>query len=142
MKVEAGGAEVTAWLQERTGCGATAGFRSIVARRADGSIAGAVGFDLWTENACQAHIALDSPAALRALLRPLFSYAFEQANKGLMMATIPGHNVRSLELVKSLGFHRRCIIEDGWAEGVPLHLFIMDRRLCRYLDASEVAACG
>ena len=126
---------MTTWLQARTHCGATAGFRSIVARRPNGSIAGAVGFDGWTENAVQAHIALDSPAALRPLLRPLFSYAFEEADRGLMMATIAGDNVRSLGLVKALGFRRRCIIEDGWAEGVPLHLFIMDRRTCRYLGS-------
>ena len=133
MNVVAASADDFAWLVERTQCGVTDGFRAIKAERADGSIAGMVGYDSWTENAVSAHIALDTPVALKALLPAIFEYPFLECGKGVLLATIPESNRASWSLCLHLGFDVVARVPDGWDVGDGLVMLQMRAESCKYL---------
>ena len=122
------------WLQSRTSCGMTDGFRAIKAVDDSGRILGMVGYDAWTESACQAHMAVDTPIAWRALLGPAFEYPFRQAGKSVILAVIPAGNARSVNLARRLGFRDVACIRDGWARGENMLILEMRRDECRWLE--------
>jgi len=126
---------------ERTGCTPTDGFRAIEAvDEATRRIRGMVGYDMWTENSCQAHMAVDAPIVWRALLQPAFEYPFEQCGKGIILAVIPDSNHRSLAMTRHLGFRQLHRVIDGWAVGEDLLVFEMRREWCRYGVRHQEAA--
>jgi hypothetical protein len=133
MHVTAGHGETFDWLSARTHCALTPRARAIKAVDASGRIRGAVAYDCWTENAVQAHMAVDTPVAWRALLRPAFSYPFEEAGKGLLLGIIPAGNARSVALTQRLGFREAYRVRDGWAVGEDLVVFEMRRHECKWL---------
>lgn len=133
MIVRAAPPEHYPWIASRAGlvCGPT--FRAIEAVDAAGRIHGMVGYDGWTPNAVCLHVALEHPAALRALLRDGFGIPFLQLGRGVALAQVLGTNSRSLALVKRLGFRPTAIIRDGWERGVDVHWFEMRRDECRWI---------
>lgn len=133
MKVQAGHAEAFAWIEERTGCVLTRGARAIEARDASGRIRGVVAYDGWTENAVQAHMAVDSPVVWRSLLPAVFEYPFLEAGKGLLLGIIPAGNTRSCGMARRLGFREAYRVRDGWDVGEDLVVHEMRRADCRWL---------
>jgi RimJ/RimL family protein N-acetyltransferase len=72
---------------------------------------------------------------LRALVRPAFSYPFEELGKGVLLAMVSSANVRSLRLTVGVGFRETYRIRDGVLPGVDMVLFEMRRPDCRWLEA-------
>jgi hypothetical protein len=128
------------WLLERIGYAPTDRFTAIEAVDASGRIRGMIGYDCWTDNACQAHMAVDAPIVWRSLLRPGFSYPFEELGLGLMLGIIRSDNRASVEMAKALGFRLTHSIQDGAARGVDLLLIEMKREECRWLSPRRKAA--
>lgn len=120
------------WLCERAGCKLTSQLRGIEAVDSDGNIKGAVGFDGWLGNAAQMHVALESPAALRALLKPAFSYLFDYSGKGIALGVVPSHNTRALRLDTHIGFKVLCRLKDGYAPGDDMILLELRKEDCRF----------
>lgn len=139
MRVQAGHGEAARWIQERTQCALTPGARFIEARDASGRIRGVVAYDGWTENAVQAHMAVDSPVVWRSLLPAVFEYPFVEAGKGLILGIIPAGNVRSCAMARRLGFREAYRVRDGWAVGEDLIAHEMRREECRWLKGVH---CG
>jgi hypothetical protein len=141
VRVLAAAPEDFAWIVSRTQCAPTAGFRALKAVDASGRIRGMVAYDGWTENAAQAHMAVDTPVAWRALLPAAFEYPFLECGKGVLLAVIPAHNVRSWTLATRFGFALVHRVVDGWARGDDLLFLEMRRESCRYLqpDARKAA---
>lgn len=131
--VLAGGQEAFDWIEKRTGCVLTERARAIKTIDEDGEIHGVVAYDCWTENAVQAHMAVDSPIAWRSLVRPAFQYPFEEAGLGLILAVIPAGNGKSVRLARHFGFVDTHVIKDGWAVGEDLLFLEMRRENCRWL---------
>jgi hypothetical protein len=129
-----------AWLVERTHCAVTESFRAIKAVDAIGRILGMVGYDLWTLNSVQAHMAVDSPIAWRAMLRPAFAYPFLEAGMGVILAVIPAGNARSVHLATRFGFRPVHRVRDGWAPGEDLIMLEMRREECRWLEPQRKVA--
>lgn len=119
-------------LASRTGYRPSAGFRSLVAIREDGSTAGMVGFDGWTPNSVHMHVALGVAAAARPLLRPAFAEAFADG-RSMALGSVRSSNARSLRLAIRLGFREVYRVKDGWAAGEDMVLFEMRREECRWL---------
>lgn len=140
MKVRASTREELGWLVERTGFAPTAAARGIVAVDASGAIRGCVGYDCWTQNAVQAHMAVDAPLVWRSLLLPAFEYPFEQCGRGVLLAVIPAWNRASLKLAEHFGFKRTHRVCDGWSEGVDLVFLEMRREDCVWLAQRKEAA--
>jgi hypothetical protein len=77
------------WLAMRTTAQLTNACRGIEAIDRNGRIVGMVCFDGWTPRGAFAHVAVESPAAVRALLRPAFSWAFGPAARETLFGLIP-----------------------------------------------------
>lgn len=122
-----------AWLTSRTGLAVTPGFRMIASKDSAGNIRGAVGFDHWTDNSVRMHFALDSSIAGRCLVRAAFSYAFEEAGKGVAIGEVPAWNRKSLWTAEHLGFEPLCRIRDGYSLGVDLVVMELRREKCRWI---------
>lgn len=133
MKVQAAPPAHFAWLEGRTGCVLSRNARAIEAVDEQGRVRGMVAYDGWTVNSVQAHMAVDAPAVWRSLLRPAFSYPFEEAGKGLLLGIVPAHNKRSVRMVRRLGFRLVHEVLDGWAPGDSLLCFELRREDCRWL---------
>lgn len=127
------------WLIERIGCTVTPEFKAIAAVDDAGRIHGMAGFDLWTENSVTINIALENPAALRTILRPIFNYAFVQAGRGVALATVREANVRSRELVEHVGFTEVYRVKDGIRVGEDMILYQMRREDCRWIAQRKAA---
>jgi hypothetical protein len=131
VRVDVAPKEHFSWLVERTKCATTEGFRAIEAFD-DRGIQGMVGFDYWTPNAVQMHVAA-SPAAVRSLLWPAFHYAFEQAGRGLAIGITPASNERACAFNRRCGWREAYRIKDGWTVGEDMIVFEMRRNECRFL---------
>lgn len=137
MNVETANAEDFAWIAEKLRTPIAGDFRALKAVDSSGKIRGMVGFSHWTRNSVQALFAIDTPIAMRSLLRPTFGVPFEQLGLGVMLTFVPSHSRRGLALAKSLGFREACRIKDGFASGDDLLLFEMTRAECPWLRTSE-----
>lgn len=133
MRVEAGHAEAFAWVEARTGCVLGRNARAIQAVDAAGRIRGVVAYDGWTENAVQAHMAVDAPVVWRSLLPAVFAYPFLEAGRGLLLGVIPAGNARSCAMARRLGFREAYRVKDGWAKGEDLVVHELRRAECRWL---------
>jgi RimJ/RimL family protein N-acetyltransferase len=136
MRVRASTPDEARWLTERTGYQPGGDFRGIVAE-SGGAIRGLVGFDRWTPNAVSMHVAVDSPAGCRGLLRAAFGYAFLETGRTLVRGEVRASNVRALALDKHLGFREVYRVEGGWAPGEDLILLEMRRDECRWIGGSH-----
>ena len=132
MRVRAASPMEFVWLKDRTECALSPTFRAILAEDNTG-IRGMVGFDGWTANAAQMHVCLESPGALRALLRPAFSYLFHEAGRNIALGLVPSHNDAALRFDKHIGFRETYRVKDGWAPGDDMVLLEMRRDECRWL---------
>jgi hypothetical protein len=133
MLVRAAPPEHYGWLEERASCLVSSSFRAIEAVDDEGRIHGMVGYDCWTPNSVALSIALEHPAALRALLIPGFKYPFVQEGRGIALATVVATNSRSVRLMGRLGFREVHRLRDGWEPGVDLIVYEMRKERCRWL---------
>ena len=122
------------WLASRAGITVHPGLEAIKATDKNGRIVGMVGFDGWTPASLSMHVAVEYPAALRHLIRPAFSLAFDRLQKHVVLATVLSTNKRSLILVRHLGFRETHTIIDGWSVGAHLVIHEMRRPECRWLE--------
>lgn len=123
------------WLGARIGIHHfTPGARAIETVDKSGRVVGMIGYDGFTQNSAQIHIALDTPLAWRALSKPAFWYPFHELGLGLLLAMVSSANTRSLELTEHVGFRPTYRIEDGILPGTHIVLFEMRREDCRWLE--------
>lgn len=122
------------FLVDRTGCPVTKDFRAIEAiDERGGRTLGMVGYDGWTPNSVQMHVAIDSAIAVRRLLQPAFSYVFEQVGLGVAYGSTPAWNKRALAFNESVGWKVVHRLKDGWSPGVDIVLQEMRKETCRWL---------
>lgn len=131
MRLEVASGTAFAWLSERTGVALTHRARGLAAVDAYGQIRGAVAYDQWAPNSCEAHMAVDTPIAWRTLLPHVFVYPFSHV--GIIFGLIREGNARSVEMARHLGFRVTKQIHDGWADGENLLLMELRRENCRFL---------
>jgi RimJ/RimL family protein N-acetyltransferase len=128
--------EALGWLTARSGYTPMADAKGIMAVR-EGRILGMVVFDGFTETIAQAHVALDSPRAMAALVHPAFQYAFLQAGRIALVTFLDSRNTGAVRLVEGLGFREKGRCADGVALGGDLIFYEMRRERCRFLPRSH-----
>jgi hypothetical protein len=136
MRVRAATPPEARWLTERTGYQPSGGFGGFVAEDSRG-IRGMVVFDLWTPSAAHLHIALDTPAAGRCLIRPVFRCFFVDCGRLLARGEVRESNLRSLALALHLGFRQVRVVPDGWAKGEGMVELEMRRDECRWIGGNH-----
>lgn len=114
------GTEALPWLCERAKCCLTSRAKAIAAVDDAGRVRGMVGYDNFTQTSCEAHWAIETPLALRALIPAIFTYPFIDLQLLVVVGIIPADNARSLSLIRHLGFHETHRVRDGWKEGVAM----------------------
>ena len=139
MIVRAAPPEHFQYLVERAGVFPTPLFKAIEAVDEKDTVHGMFGYDGWTKNAVVMHVALDTPHALKYLLRPAFQYPFEQLDLGIALCAIRGDNIRSLRLTEHVGFKKVYTIRDCFGGGVDQMIFEMRREDCRWLQQRKAA---
>lgn len=132
MRVQEAPPEHYGWLAERNHLWLPTDFRALEAVDENGAIRGMGGFMYWTPNSVQTTIYVDSPAALRALVRPFFSYPFEDCGRGVLLALVPSHSPVLLIAMRA-GFAAVHRIADGFQVGDDMLLLEMRRENCRWL---------
>jgi hypothetical protein len=133
VRVEAATTEDLGFVVVRAQCALTPGARGIKATDAAGAVRGVVAYDLWTENAVWAHMAVDTPIAWRSLIPACFKYPFVECGRDILLAAVPSHNTASWGLCKHLGLTIKHVVRDGWARGDDLLLLELRRADCRFL---------
>lgn len=113
--------------------GLTASARGLEVVDARG-VRGAVAYDQWAPNSCQAHMAVDTPVAWRTLLPHVFLYPFTHVQ--VLIGVIREKNEASWKMAESLGFRLAYVLKDGWAPGEALRQYEMRREDCRWLPKS------
>lgn len=119
------------WMNRITNLPWSSDLRTIAAMRDDGTIASAVAFNAWTENACWMHVAFDGKHGLtRALWRAAFEYPFQFCGKDAVYGLTPKHLNEALNMNRKLGFRQI-------AETVDCVMFEMRRDECRWIKEKE-----
>lgn len=109
--------------------------RGIVAERKDGSPAGAVILDSWTENSVQGHLGAETPIVWKAgLHKEAFKYVFEIADRKVFLGLTPADKKAAIKFNLKVGFIEIARIKDGFSDGIDYILFEMRKENCRYLS--------
>jgi hypothetical protein len=124
------------WIATRANVVIGANFRALEA--VDGErIVGMVGYDGWTPNSCCMHVAVETPIAVRRLLRPAFHLVFDDpprgCGKGVVLGSVLSTNKKAMDLDIHLGFKPIAFVKDGWAKGVGIHILEMRKENCRWI---------
>jgi len=133
------------WLSERAGTSISPSMKAIEALgtvetfcyrcgHTHGEIKGMVGYTNWTSNAVIMHVAVATPVAARALLRPAFEYPVKTANRKVLLANILSSNTASLNICRRLGFTTICTVKQGWDQSTDLVLLELRSENCRWLE--------
>jgi hypothetical protein len=125
------------WLAKKTGCTLTTDFNAIKAIDATGKIHGMVGYCDWTQNSVRMHIAVESPIAWRAMLRPGLEYPFCQVGVGMIVGVIRGGNAKSLRFAGAVGLKEIFRLKDGARAGEDIVFMQLLKEDCRYLLGNE-----
>lgn len=123
--------EDKAWLVERVGCILTDKAKGVAVVDGHGTTVAAFVCDRWTETLAEAHIAVDSPIALRTLTREGFRWFFQ--HREILVGHVRASNTRALKLDAHLGFREVARIRDGFARGDDLVILELRRENCRWL---------
>lgn len=115
------------WMNSRTHLPWSSDLRMLGLVRDDGTIAAAVGYNSWTENACWMHVAFDSAHSMtRNLLRAAWEYPFIKCGRSAVYGLTPKNNDEALAFNKRMGWRQI-------AETVDCLMFEMLHDECRWI---------
>ncbi|RLC18921.1 MAG: hypothetical protein DRI24_01765 [Deltaproteobacteria bacterium] len=124
------------WLCEQIGYIPTAEFICIGQydeQRKD--LTGAVGYDGWSENMVEIHVA-SVPGAYwftKELLYKSFHFPFVVHGRNIVASKVSSSNEAAVNFNRKLGFKEQCRIKGGSSSG-DLIIFTMYRAECKWLD--------
>ena len=129
------------WIKERARPILCEDMCGVVAYARDGSIQGIVAADSFSVDGCNVHIAIDTPAALRAgLLHATADYLFNYRGRQRIFGLVPADNAQALKFDQHIGFVEEKRITNGYATGIDYVVLVMEREQCRWLREDRRAA--
>jgi RimJ/RimL family protein N-acetyltransferase len=103
----------------------------------NGNLIAVVGFNNFSENLCQIHVAASEDYWInKALLNATFDYPFNKLKVKVILAPISKTNDKSLNLCRKLGFEQVADIPYGHPKG-DLIVMAMKRNQCKWLQQGE-----
>jgi len=108
-----------------------------IGQEKDGELIAVVGYNSFTPNSCQIHVATTDVYWLnKELLFAIFDYPFNKLEVKVILAPIYKGNVKSLNLCRKLGFEQVADIPYGHPNG-DLIVVAMKRNQCKWLQQGE-----
>lgn len=108
-----------------------------IGQEKDGKLIAVVGYNHFTPNSCQIHVATTDVYWLnKELLFAIFDYPFNKIKVKVIIAPIYKGNVKSLNLCRKLGFEIVGDIPYGHPNG-DLIVVAMKRNQCKWLQQGE-----
>lgn len=96
-----------------------------------GRLVAGASFRDWNGVSIEGQIAADRPLT-RGLLFAIFDYPFRQLGARKIVATTSADHIRSIRLLRRLGFVEEACLRDA-APGGDLIIYTMRREACRFL---------
>lgn len=116
------------WLRSRVPYIRTEDTCGFVAYNSKSQIVGAVIFDNFLHSCAQITLVIDSPQAIKlGLLDFAADFIFNVVKKKFVYAMVAGKNIKSLRLCDRVGFEFQMLIPDGYAEGVSMYVFRLEK---------------
>ena len=67
----------------------------------------------------------------------MFNYAFNIANRGVIIGCTPADNKKALKFNANMGFEEQTRIKDGYAEGVDFVITQLRKENCKFIAQQE-----
>jgi RimJ/RimL family protein N-acetyltransferase len=107
-----------------------------IGQELDGELIAVVGYNQFTKESCQIHVASTNVYWLsKLLLFAIFDYPFNKAKVNVILAPIYKDNVKSLNLCRKLGFVTTETTDE-------LVIMSMKRNQCKWLQQGEGHGCS
>lgn len=125
------GSEVGHWVTSRIGGFFDPVCMSAIGWQSDGRLTAGAAYRDWNGVSIEGQIAADKPLT-RGLLFAIFDYPFRQLGARKIIATTSADHIRSIRLLRRLGFHEEACLRDA-APGGDLIICTMRQEDCRFL---------
>ena len=125
------GPEVGHWVMGRIGGFFDPVCMSAIGWESAGRLVAGASFRDWNGVSIEGQIAADRPLT-RGFLFAIFDYPFRQLGARKIVATTSADHIRSIRLLRRLGFVEEACLRDA-APGGDLIIYTMRREACRFL---------
>ena len=125
------GSEVGHWVTSRIGGFFDPVCMSAIGWQSDGRLTAGAAYRDWNGVSIEGQIAADKPLT-RGLLFAIFDYPFRQLGARKIIATTSADHIRSIRLLRRLGFLKEACLRDA-APGGDLIICTMRQEDCRFL---------
>ncbi|MCJ7557858.1 MAG: GNAT family N-acetyltransferase [Gammaproteobacteria bacterium] len=100
-----------------------------------------VGFNSQVGKTCRIHVSMADGFSFtpRAMLKAVFSYAFDLAGCEMLIGIVNSNNERALRYDLHLGFEESIRFPGVHDDGGDIVVLTMKRSQCKYLDIKEAA---
>jgi RimJ/RimL family protein N-acetyltransferase len=99
----------------------------------NGALVAGVMYEDWNTQSITAHIAIKG-LINRQFLHVIFDYPFNQLKVNKIVAPVLSSNLKSINLVKKMGFTEHARLKDIHPSG-DMIFFVIDKTACKYLGA-------
>jgi L-amino acid N-acyltransferase YncA len=125
------GSEVGHWVTSRIGGFFDPVCMSAIGWQSDGRLTAGAAYRDWNGVSIEGQIAADKPLT-RGFLFAIFDYPFRQLGARKIIATTSADHIRSIRLLRRLGFLEEACLRDA-APGGDLIICTMRQEDCRFL---------
>ena len=119
------------WVAERLGSGYFASRSNAIGLVKDDRLIAGVIYENWNGRSIICHIAVEGRLT-RRYLGAIFDYAYNVCNVEKIIVPVESHNLKSVKLIKNMGFTEEGRIKDCQPEGDTI-LYTMTKGNCRFL---------
>ena len=128
------------WVRSRTSVIACEDSQGIVAHHM-GEIKAIAVFDSFTVDACNVHLAIDSPFVLRhGFLNEIARHLFSECGRERIFGLVPSSNEKALKLDMHIGMKEVARVPNAVQTGVDYIVLSMEKVDCRWLNIEREAA--
>ena len=129
------------WVCEKAGGTWVPGRGTAIGQVKDGQLNAGVLYEDWNGANIMCHIRGDGRWANRRFLSVIFDYPFNQIKARRITVGIKDSNLKSIELVRHMGFELECKLTQATPDG-DLLLFRMFKEDCRYIRGRYASFVG
>lgn len=119
------------WVAEKLGFGYFAARSNAIGLIKDNKLIAGVIYENWNRRSIMCHIVVEGRLT-RLYVGAIFNYAFNVCNVEKIIVPVESHNLKSIKLIKNMGFTEEGRIKDSQPNG-DIILYTMTKGDCRFL---------